>query len=110
MLFAIGATLKVDFDGAIRIEGLWSGEASAIDAGEIYASGTVDYATPVTEVIVTEHAYSQSVTETTELFKGTTSAGDKSPSTNRATTSRHPGFPFLQAVQTGQRFRQALAC
>ena len=77
VLFAIGATLKVDFDGAIRIEGLWSGEASAIDAGEIYASGTVDYATPVTEVIVTEHAYSQSATETTELFKGTTSAGDK---------------------------------
>lgn len=77
VLFAIGATFKVDFDGAIRIEGLWSGEASAIDASEIYASGTVDYATPVTEVIVTEHAYSQSATETTELFKGTTSAGDK---------------------------------
>lgn len=77
VLFAIGATLKVDFDGAIRIEGLWSGEASAIDAGEIYASGTVDYATPVTEVIVTEHAYSQSTTEVTELFNGTTSAGDK---------------------------------
>ena len=77
VLFAIGATFKVDFDGAIRIEGLWSGEASTIDAGEIYASGTVDYATPVTEVIVTEHAYSQSATETTELFKGTTSAGDK---------------------------------
>ncbi len=77
VLFAIGATLKVDYNGAIRIEGLWSGEASAIDASEIYASGTVDYATPVTEVIVTEHAYSQSATETTELFKGTTSAGDK---------------------------------
>lgn len=77
VLFAIGATLKVDYNGAIRIEGLWSGEASTIDAGEIYASGTVDYATPVTEVIVTEHAYSQSATETTELFKGTTSAGDK---------------------------------
>lgn len=77
VLFAIGATFKVDFDGAIRIEGLWSGEASTIDAGEIYASGSVDYATPVTEVIVTEHAYSQSATETTELFKGTTAAGDK---------------------------------
>jgi hypothetical protein len=77
VLFAIGATFKVDFDGAIRIEGLWNGEASAIDAGEIYASGTVDYATPVTEVIVTEHAYSQSATETAELFKGTTSLGDK---------------------------------
>ena len=48
VLLVIGATLKVDFDGAIRIEGLWGGEASAIDAGEIYASGTVDYATPVT--------------------------------------------------------------
>lgn len=77
VLFAIGATLKVDYNGAIRIEGLWDGQSSVIDAGEIYASGTVDYATPVTEVIVTEHAYSQSATETVELFKGTTSADDK---------------------------------
>ena len=77
VLFAVGATLKVDYNGAIRIEGLWDGQSSVIDAGEIYASGTVDYATPVTEVIVTEHAYSQSATETVELFKGTTSADDK---------------------------------
>lgn len=77
VLFAIGATFKVDYEGAIRIEGLWNGQASEIASGEIYASGAVDYATPVTEVIVTEHAYSQSATETSELFKGTTSSGDK---------------------------------
>jgi hypothetical protein len=77
VLFAIGATLKVDYNGAIRIEGLWDGQSSKITASEMYAGGSVEYATPVTEVIVTEHAYSQSATETTELFKGTTSAGDK---------------------------------
>lgn len=77
VLFAIGATLKVDYNGAIRIEGLWDGQSSEITASEMYAGGSVEYATPVTEVIVTEHAYSQSATETTELFKGTTSAGDK---------------------------------
>lgn len=77
VLFAVGATLKVDYNGAIRIEGLWDGQSSEITASEMYAGGSVEYATPVTEVIVTEHAYSQSATETTELFKGTTSAGDK---------------------------------
>lgn len=77
VLFAIGATLKVDYNGAIRIEGLWDGQSSQITASEMYAGGSVEYATPVTEVIVTEHAYSQSTTEVTELFNGTTSAGDK---------------------------------
>lgn len=77
VLFAIGATLKVDYNGAIRIEGLWGGQSSEITASEMYAGGSVEYATPVTEVIVTEHAYSQSATEVTELFNGTTSAGDK---------------------------------
>lgn len=77
VLFAIGATLKVDYNGAIRIEGLWDGQSSEITASEMYAGGSVEYATPVTEVIVTEHAYSQSATEVTELFNGTTSAGDK---------------------------------
>ena len=76
-LFAVGATLKVDYNGAIRIEGLWDGQSSEITASEMYAGGSVEYATPVTEVIVTEHAYSQSTTEVTELFNGTTSAGDK---------------------------------
>lgn len=77
VLFAIGATLKVDYNGAIRIEGLWDGQSSEITASEMYAGGSVEYATPVTEVIVTEHAYSQSTTEVTELFNGTTSADDK---------------------------------
>lgn len=77
VLFAVGATLKVDYNGAIRIEGLWDGQSSEITASEMYAGGSVEYATPVTEVIVTEHAYSQSTTEVTELFNGTTSAGDK---------------------------------
>lgn len=77
VLFAVGATLKVDYNGAIRIEGLWDGQSSEITASEMYAGGSVEYATPVTEVIVTEHAYSQSTTEVTELFNGTTSEGDK---------------------------------
>jgi hypothetical protein len=77
VLFAIGATLKVDYNGAIRIEGLWDGQSSQITASEMYAGGSVEYATPVTEVIVTEHAYSQSPTDVTKLFNGTTAEGDK---------------------------------
>lgn len=77
VLFAVGATLKVDYNGAIRIEGLWDGQSSEITASEMYAGGSVEYATPVTEVIVTEHAYSQSPTEVTKLFNGTTAEDDK---------------------------------
>ena len=77
VLFAIGATLKVDYNGVIRIEGLWDSQSAEIDADHMYSGGSVEYATPVTQVIVTEHAYNQTATETVDLFEGTASAGDK---------------------------------
>lgn len=77
VLFAIGATLKVDYGGIIRIEGLWDGQSAEIGADRMYSGGTVEYATPVTQVIVTEHGYNQTATETVDLFEGTTAAGDK---------------------------------
>ena len=77
VLFAIGATLKVDYNGTLRVEGLWDGQSTEIDAGHMHAGGSVEYSTPVTQVIVTEHAYTANATETTELFNGTTAAGDK---------------------------------
>ena len=77
LLFAIGATLKVDYNGVIRIEGLWDGQSAEIGADRMYSGGTVEYATPVTQVIVTEHSYNQTSTETVDLFEGTASAGDK---------------------------------
>lgn len=77
VLFAIGAALKVDYNGAIRIEGLWDGQAAEISADRMYSGGAVEYATPVTQVIVTEHAYAANSTENVELFNGTTSDGDK---------------------------------
>lgn len=77
VLFALGATLKVDYNGTLRVEGLWDGQSTEIDAGHMHAGGSVEYSTPVTQVIVTEHAYTANATETTELFNGTTAAGDK---------------------------------
>ena len=77
LLFAIGATLKVDYNGVIRIEGLWDGQSAEIGADRMYSGGTVEYATPVTQVVVTEHSYNQTSTETVDLFDGTASAGDK---------------------------------
>lgn len=77
VLFAIGATLKVDYNGVIRIEGLWDSQSAEIDADHMYSGGSVEYATPATQVIVTEHAYNQTATETVDLFEGTASAGDK---------------------------------
>lgn len=77
VLFAIGATLKVDYNGTLRVEGLWDGQSTEIDAGHMHAGGSIEYSTPVTQVIVTEHAYTANATEMAELFNGTTTAGDK---------------------------------
>ena len=77
VLFAVGATLKVDYNGTLRVEGLWDGQSTEIDAGHMHAGGSIEYSTPVTQIVVTEHAYTANATETTELFNGTTAAGDK---------------------------------
>ena len=77
LVFAIGATVKVDYNGVLRIEGLWDGIAAEINEDYMYSGGNIKYETQVTQVIVTEHGYSKTATETTELFSGTASQGDK---------------------------------
>lgn len=76
VLFAIGAALKVDHNGALRVEGLWGDQSASIDEDHMFDKGQVDYGTPVTHVVVTEHQYTQG-TEQATLFEGTTSDGDK---------------------------------
>lgn len=77
VLFALGATLKVDYNGVIRIEGLWDSQSAEIDADHMYTGASVEYTTPVTKIVVTEHAYNQTATDVSELFEGTASDGDK---------------------------------
>lgn len=75
VLFAIGAAVKSDLDGYLRIEGLWDEISGTIDEDHVYAGGSVGGDTPVTRVVVTEHQYIKG-TETKTLFEGTTEDGD----------------------------------
>lgn len=75
VLFAIGAYLRTDLNGVLRIEPLWNGTASLIDVDRSYTGGTVKYDSPISAVTVTEHQYVAG-TETKELFSGTAQNGD----------------------------------
>lgn len=75
VLFAVGASLKTDLDGVLRIENLWDGLSGAIVKKKIYTGASVAYKSPVSSVSVTEHQYVEGVEET-KLFEGVTQAGD----------------------------------
>lgn len=75
VLFAIGATLKTDLDGILRIEGLWDGISGQVPQDNMYTDANVDYSSRITQVIVTEHQY-VSWTEEKQLFEGTAQEGD----------------------------------
>lgn len=75
VLFAIGATVKTDLNGILRIEGLWDGVSGSVGEDALYRGQDVEYAAKVTRVVVTEHQYTEG-TEEMELFNGTSQAGD----------------------------------
>lgn len=75
VLFAIGAYLRTDLNGVLRIEPLWDGTASLIEVDRSYTGGTVKYDSPISAVTVTEHQYVAG-TEVKELFSGTAQNGD----------------------------------
>lgn len=75
VLFAIGAYLRTDLNGVLRVEPLWDGTASLIDVDRSYTGGTVKYNSPISAVTVTEHQYVAG-TEVKELFSGTAQNGD----------------------------------
>ena len=75
VLFAIGAYLRTDLNGVLRIEPLWDGTASTISVDRSYTGGTVNYDSPISAVTVTEHQYVAG-TDEKELFSGTSQQGD----------------------------------
>ena len=75
VLFAIGAALKTDLEGVLRIEGLWVGISGQVPQDNLYTDAAVDYGARITQVIVTEHQYIP-WTEEKQLFEGTAQAGD----------------------------------
>lgn len=75
VLFSIGAYLRTDLNGVLRIEPLWDGSASTISVNRAYSGGTVKYDSPISAVTVTEHQYIAG-TDEKELFSGTSQQGD----------------------------------
>lgn len=75
VLFAIGATVKEDMLGTLRVEGLWDGLSSMISADRIYNDAAVEYGSVISGVSVTEHQYSEGG-ELAKLFEGTAAQGD----------------------------------
>jgi len=75
VLFAIGASVKTDLNGVLKIEGLWDGISGMVGRDKMYTGAKTDYESKVTEVIVTEHQYTP-WTEEKQLFEGTAQAGD----------------------------------
>lgn len=75
VLFAIGAAIRTDLDGVLRIEGLWDGISGTVGRDKMYTGANTEYDGIVTQVIVTEHQYVP-WTEEKQLFEGTAQAGD----------------------------------
>lgn len=75
VLFAIGAALKTNADGVLRVTSLFAEPSWARDSGKCFIDGSVGYGTPVSRVIVTEHKW-ETGTEAVELFAGAAGQGD----------------------------------
>ena len=74
VLFAIGATIRTDLNGVLRIAALWDGISGNLGLDRMYQGPSVTNAAKVTQVIVTEHQYIKSG-ESSTLFEGATEAG-----------------------------------
>ena len=75
VLFAIGAVIKTDLGGVLRIESLWDGISGELTQNQMYEGPSVKYNSTVTQVVVTEHQYAEGGEET-KLFEGTAQQGD----------------------------------
>lgn len=75
VLFAVGAAVRTDLDGVLRIQGLWDGVSGSAGKDKMYTGPSVDYDGAVTQVIVTEHQYTPG-SEEKQLFDGTAQSGD----------------------------------
>lgn len=95
VLFAIGAVLKIDMDGVLRIEALWNGVASNIPESRIFTGDSVKYEQKVTRVIVTEHQYSPMQDEE-QLFDGSTADGDRIEFREPVHEVRGDGIPIKE--------------
>lgn len=96
VLFAVGASSKVDRLGVLRIEALWDGVSSNIPSNRVFWGDRVRYESKVSEVSVLEHQYIAG-TEDIKLFEGTTLDGDVIQFSEPAHTLTASGFTVLES-------------
>lgn len=96
VLFAVGAALKTDLDGVLRIEGLWDGISGQVTRDDMYTDAAAGHDGKVTQVIVNEHQYVP-WTEEKQLFEGTAQEGDIIPFDNPMHTLTADGFSILDS-------------
>lgn len=96
VLFAIGASAKVDNLGALRIESLWDGDASDIPESRIFMGDKVKYESKVSEVSVIEHQYIPTQEEKV-LFEGTLLQGDTVQFSEPIHGLKADGFSILES-------------
>lgn len=75
VLIAIGAWVKTDLNGVLRIEGLWDGISENINQDYLLKGSKISKTAKITQVVVTEHQYVEGG-EQTSLFEGVTAQGD----------------------------------
>lgn len=75
VLIAIGAWIKTDLDGVLRIESLWDGISGNINEDYMLVGAKAPETAKITQVVVTEHQYAEGGEET-KLFEGTAQQGD----------------------------------
>lgn len=77
ILIASGAVVRIDRDGAIRVEDLYDYQSNTLPPNKVFIESTIRYNSPVTRVIVTEHQYIKDpASEEKVLFEGTVQQGD----------------------------------
>lgn len=96
VLFAIGASLRTDLDGVLRIENLWDGLSGSIGKQKIYTGANVSYKSPVSSVSVKEHQYAKGGEEA-KLFEGVTQEGDVITFSEPMHTLTASGFTILES-------------
>lgn len=95
VLFAVGASARVDRHGTLRIEGLWDGVASVLGPERVFLGDSISYAGRTTQVSVLEHQYIPGEEEIT-LFEGTALEGDVVQFPEPAHTLTAEGFSIRE--------------
>lgn len=99
LLFAIGANLRTDASGTLRIENLDTAATSTLTASEVVMDGAADtHDTPVTSVSVIEHQYTaQAATDPVTLFDGQATAGQVIPFSGPMHSLEATGFTITES-------------